>query len=41
MAKGFNCPIIHVNADDVEACLGAVRLAMAYREQWGETWSST
>ena len=35
MAKGFNCPIIHVNADDVEACLGAVRLAMAYREQWG------
>jgi 2-oxoglutarate dehydrogenase E1 component len=35
MAKGFNCPIIHVNADDVEACIGAARLAMAYREQWG------
>ena len=35
MAKGFNCPIIHVNADDVEACVGAARLAMAYREQWG------
>jgi 2-oxoglutarate dehydrogenase E1 component len=35
LAKGFNCPIIHVNADDVEACIGAVRLAMAYREQWG------
>jgi 2-oxoglutarate dehydrogenase E1 component len=35
MAKGFNCPIIHVNADDVEACVAAVRLAMAYREQWG------
>ncbi len=35
MAKGFNCPIIHVNADDVEACIAAVRLAMAYREQWG------
>jgi 2-oxoglutarate dehydrogenase E1 component len=35
MAKGFNCPIIHVNADDVEACVSAVRLAMAYREQWG------
>ncbi len=34
MAKGFNCPIIHVNADDVEACIAAVRLAMAYREQW-------
>jgi multifunctional 2-oxoglutarate metabolism enzyme len=35
MAKGFNCPIIHVNADQVEACIAAVRLAMAYRERWG------
>ncbi|HZK15408.1 MAG TPA: multifunctional oxoglutarate decarboxylase/oxoglutarate dehydrogenase thiamine pyrophosphate-binding subunit/dihydrolipoyllysine-residue succinyltransferase subunit, partial [Solirubrobacterales bacterium] len=35
MAKGFNVPIIHVNADDVEACSAAMRLAMAYREQWG------
>ncbi|MFN8215423.1 MAG: multifunctional oxoglutarate decarboxylase/oxoglutarate dehydrogenase thiamine pyrophosphate-binding subunit/dihydrolipoyllysine-residue succinyltransferase subunit [Solirubrobacterales bacterium] len=35
MAKGFNVPIIHVNADDVEACIAAVRLAMAYRERWG------
>ena len=35
MAKGFNVPIIHVNADDVEACVAAVRLAMAYRERWG------
>jgi 2-oxoglutarate decarboxylase len=34
MAKGFNVPIIHVNADDVEACSSAVRLAMAYRERW-------
>jgi 2-oxoglutarate dehydrogenase E1 component len=34
MAKGFNIPIIHVNADDVEACSAAVRLAMAYRERW-------
>ena len=34
MAKGFNVPIIHVNADDVEACVDAVRLAMAYRERW-------
>ena len=31
LAKGFDIPIIHVNADDPEACLGAVRLAMAYR----------
>jgi 2-oxoglutarate decarboxylase len=35
IAKGFNVPIIHVNADDVEACSAAVRLAMAYRERWG------
>jgi 2-oxoglutarate dehydrogenase E1 component len=34
MAKGFNVPIIHVNADDAEACVAAVRLAMAYRERW-------
>ncbi len=35
MAKGFNVPIVHVNADDPEACLAAARLAMAYRERWG------
>ena len=35
MAKGFNVPIIHVNADDPEACVAAIRLAMAYRERWG------
>ncbi|MEX2447515.1 MAG: multifunctional oxoglutarate decarboxylase/oxoglutarate dehydrogenase thiamine pyrophosphate-binding subunit/dihydrolipoyllysine-residue succinyltransferase subunit [Solirubrobacterales bacterium] len=34
MAKGFNVPIVHVNADDVEACSAAVRLAMAFRERW-------
>jgi 2-oxoglutarate decarboxylase len=35
MAKGFNVPIIHVNADDPEACVSSIRLAMAYRERWG------
>ena len=34
MAKGFNVPIIHVNADDVEGCIAAIRLSMAYRERW-------
>jgi 2-oxoglutarate dehydrogenase E1 component len=34
MAKGFNVPIVHVNADDVEACSAAIRMAMAYRERW-------
>jgi multifunctional 2-oxoglutarate metabolism enzyme len=32
VAKGYDIPIIHVNADDVEACLDAVRLAVSYRE---------
>jgi multifunctional 2-oxoglutarate metabolism enzyme len=35
LAKGFDVPIIHVNADDVEACMSAVRLAFAYRLQFG------
>jgi 2-oxoglutarate decarboxylase len=34
LAKGFNVPIIHVNSDDVEGCMSAMRLAMAYRERW-------
>ncbi|HEY3935646.1 MAG TPA: multifunctional oxoglutarate decarboxylase/oxoglutarate dehydrogenase thiamine pyrophosphate-binding subunit/dihydrolipoyllysine-residue succinyltransferase subunit [Gemmatimonadales bacterium] len=31
LAKGFDIPIIHVNADDATASLAAIRLAMAYR----------
>jgi 2-oxoglutarate dehydrogenase E1 component len=27
LAKGFEVPIVHVNADDPEACIAAVRLA--------------
>jgi 2-oxoglutarate dehydrogenase E1 component len=34
LAKGFDIPIVHVNADDAEACLSAVRLAMAYRDKF-------
>jgi 2-oxoglutarate decarboxylase len=34
LAKGFDAPIIHVNADDPEACLAAVRLAMMYRDKF-------
>jgi len=34
LAKGFDVPIIHVNADDPEAAISAVRLAMAYRERF-------
>jgi multifunctional 2-oxoglutarate metabolism enzyme len=35
LAKGFDCPIIHVNADDVAACVSAVRLAFAFRQEFG------
>ena len=35
LAKGFDIPIIHVNADDVEACISAVRLAFAFRQEFG------
>ena len=35
LAKGFDVPIIHVNADDVEACISAVDLAMAFRAEFG------
>jgi 2-oxoglutarate dehydrogenase E1 component len=34
LAKGFDFPIMHVNADEPEACLAAIRLAMAYRDQY-------
>jgi 2-oxoglutarate dehydrogenase E1 component len=36
LAKGFDVPIVHVNADDPEAALAAVGLALAYREEFGE-----
>lgn len=34
LAKGFEIPVIHVNADDAEACLEVARLAFAYRAQF-------
>ena len=34
LARGFKIPIIHVNADDPEACVEAARLALAYREKF-------
>ena len=32
LARGFKIPIVHVNADDVEACVAVARMAIAYRE---------
>jgi 2-oxoglutarate dehydrogenase E1 component len=34
LAKGFAIPVVHVNADDPEACLEAARLAFAYRARF-------
>ena len=35
LAKGFDIPIIHVNADDAEGAVHAIRLAMAFRAEFG------
>jgi 2-oxoglutarate dehydrogenase E1 component len=35
LAKGFDIPIVHVNADDPEAAISAVRLALAFRREFG------
>jgi 2-oxoglutarate dehydrogenase E1 component len=35
LAKGFDVPIVHVNADDPEAAISAVRLALAFRQRFG------
>ena len=35
-AKGFEVPVLHVNADDAEACLMAIRLAVAYRDEFAK-----
>jgi 2-oxoglutarate dehydrogenase E1 component len=36
LAKGFEIPVVHVNADDTEACIVAARFAMAYRAEFGK-----
>jgi 2-oxoglutarate dehydrogenase E1 component len=35
-AKGFEVPVMHVNADDPEACIAAIRVAVAYRDQFAK-----
>ncbi len=35
LAKGFDVPIVHVNADDIDACIWAVHLAMDFRKRFG------
>jgi len=35
LAKGFDVPIVHVNADDPEAAVSTIRLALAFRRRFG------
>ncbi|MEO6223233.1 MAG: 2-oxoglutarate dehydrogenase E1 component [Vicinamibacterales bacterium] len=34
LARGFKIPIVHVNADDPEACVAVARIAFAYRAKF-------
>ncbi|HEX5849237.1 MAG TPA: 2-oxoglutarate dehydrogenase E1 component [Rubrobacter sp.] len=36
LAKGFEIPVVHVNADDPEACMAVTRIAHAYREKFNK-----
>jgi 2-oxoglutarate dehydrogenase E1 component len=36
LAKGFEIPIAHVNADDPEACIAVARMAYAYLAEFGK-----
>jgi 2-oxoglutarate dehydrogenase E1 component len=36
LAKGFEVPIVHVNADDAESSVQVVRLAIEYRAKFGK-----
>jgi 2-oxoglutarate dehydrogenase E1 component len=36
LAKGFEIPVVHVNADDPEACMAVARMAYAYREKFNK-----
>ncbi len=36
LAKGFEIPVLHVNGDDVEACVAAVAMCIAYRARFSK-----
>lgn len=36
LAKGFEIPIIHVNADDPIACISAIKIAFEYRKKFNK-----
>ena len=38
VAKGVQAPILHVNGDDPEAVTFACKLAVEYRQKFGQSW---
>lgn len=34
VARGFDVPVVHVNADDIPACVAVAKLAIAYRQRF-------
>ncbi len=34
LARGFDVPVAHVNADDIDACVAVAKLAVAYRQKF-------
>jgi 2-oxoglutarate dehydrogenase E1 component len=36
IARGFEIPIVHVNAEDLDACLAVARMACDYRDRFGK-----
>ena len=34
LARGYDIPVIHVNADDIDACITAAQIAVAYRQRY-------
>src|SRR5699024_3236479 len=36
LAKGFDIPVVHVNADDPDACVDAIKLAFEYRQKFNK-----
>jgi 2-oxoglutarate dehydrogenase E1 component len=34
LARGFDIPVIHVNSDDIDACISAAQIAVAYRQRY-------
>ncbi|MSQ08918.1 MAG: 2-oxoglutarate dehydrogenase E1 component [Dehalococcoidia bacterium] len=36
VARGYGIPVVHMNADDIGACVSVAKLALAYRQRFGK-----